>query len=380
MSSFSFHNPVKVVCGEAALEMLATVSHGKRVLLVSGSASAKANGTFDTLAHILDAENAVLIDFDGVSQCTYERIAEGVELARSCDAEVVVGLGGASAMDTAKAIAFCAVHDAYDDFLLGLREQSNDEKLTLVLIPTYPSTGSEANGVSDIMGYKGGIQGVYADYALLYPPFTFSLDARNTTYSTMVMLAQTGYRYFGDRNAISRRFTAASLRSVLEAYEVLLTDPKNYDARTTMLWASFLETSGLLGLETEDKWTYSIFSAAGLLRFSMGTVYRQNLAMVFPRWLIFAARHHPDEVRDFAINVMGASADAPIEDAAHHAFDRCMALLRSGGLPTTLEELGPIPRDKAIVDAVSKVSSREFTIEEYLQMVRACESESFPGF
>lgn len=380
MSSFSFHNPVKVVCGEAALEMLATVSHGKRVLLVSGSVSAKANGTFDTLAHILDAENAVLIDFDGVSQCTYERIVEGVELARSCDAEVVVGLGGASAMDTAKAIAFCAVHDAYDDFLLGLREQSNDEKLTLVLIPTYPSTGSEANGVSDIMGYKGGIQGVYADYALLYPPFTFSLDARNTTYSTMVMLAQTGYRYFGDRNAISRRFTAASLRSVLEAYEVLLTDPKNYDARTTMLWASFLETSGLLGLETEDKWTYSIFSAAGLLRFSMGTVYRQNLAMVFPRWLIFAARHHPDEVRDFAINVMGASADAPIEDAARHAFDRCMELLRSGGLPTTLEELGTIPSDKAIVDAVSKVSSREFTTEEYLQMVRACESESFPGF
>lgn len=379
MTSFSFHEPVKAVCGDAALETLAAVSHGKRVLVVSGSASAKENGTFDTVARILEAEGATLIDFDGISQCTYERIAEGTELARSSSAEVVMGLGGASAMDTAKAIAFCAVHDNYDDHLLGKLEQSNDEKLTLVLVPTYPSTGSEANGVSDIMGYQGGIHGVYANYALLYPPFTFSLDARNTAYSTMVMLAQTGYRYFADQNIISRRFTAASLRSVLEAYEVLLADPENYDARTTMLWASFLETSGLLGLEMEGNWTYSIFSAAGLLRFSMGTVYRQNLAMIFPRWLVFAARHHPDEVRDFAINVMDAPADFPVEDAVRHAFDRAMAVLRSGGLPTTLAELGSIPNDEAIIDAVGKVSSREFTTEEYIQMVRACESEAFPG-
>lgn len=379
MTSFSFHNPVNVVCGDAALETLAAVSHGKRVLVVSGSASAKANGTFDTVAHMLEGEGATLVDFDGITQCTYDRIAEGTDLARSADVEVVIGLGGASAMDTAKAIAFCAVHENYDDYLRGTLEQSNEEKLPLVLIPTYPSTGSEANGVSDIMGYQGGIHGVYADYALLYPPFTFSLDARNTAYSTMVMLAQTGYRYFGDRNTISRRFTAASLRSVLEAYEILLDDPENHDARTTMLWASFLETSGLLGLEMESNWTYSIFSAAGLLRFSMGTVYRQNLAMVFPRWLVFAARHHPDEVRDFAVNVMDAPADASIEEAVRHAFDRAMAVLRAGGLPTTLEELGSLPSDEAITDAVGKVSSREFTTEEYIQMVRACESEAFPG-
>ncbi|WP_251212597.1 hypothetical protein [Adlercreutzia murintestinalis] len=91
-----------------------------------------------------------------------------------------------------------------DAYLTHELEQRNDEKLPLALIPTYLSTGSEANGASDIMGYAGGIKGVYADLALLYAPFTYSLDAKATTYGLMVMLAQTGYRYFTDRNPISR--------------------------------------------------------------------------------------------------------------------------------------------------------------------------------
>ncbi|MCI9129527.1 MAG: iron-containing alcohol dehydrogenase [Eggerthellaceae bacterium] len=379
MKSFKFQNPVTAICGDDALDALERVAQGKRVLLVSGAGSAKRSGSLDAVMGALSAAGASVGQFAGITQCTYERIVEGTRAARESNAEMVVGLGGASVMDTAKAIAFCALHDDYDDYLTGKLEQHNDEKLWLVLIPTYPSTGSEANGVSDIMGYAGGIHGVFADYALLYPPFTFSLDARNTAFSTMVLLAQTGYRYFTDANPISRGFTAASLRAVLGAYPVLLEEPENADARQTMLWASFLETSGLLGLGMEGNWTYSIFSAAGLLRFTLGTVYRENLAMVYPRWLVFAARHHPDQVREFAVSIMGADPDASVEDAVRFAFSRVMGILRSGGLPLTLEAYGEMPTDEAIAEATNKVSSKEFSVDEYIQMIRACGTEGFPG-
>lgn len=376
MKDFTFHNPVTAVFGDDALAILRSAIEGAKAMVVYGSASAQKNGSLAKVREIASEAEATLIEYGGVSQCTYDAIAEGTALARKEQAQVVIGLGGASAMDTAKAIAFCAAHDDFGRYLMGELAQRNDEKLRLILVPTYPSTGSEANGVSDIMGYAGGIHGVFADYALLYPPFTYSLDERNTAYGTMVMLAQTGYRFFTDANPISRGCTRSTLRAMLGAFDTLVKDPEDYDARGTMLWASFMETSGMLGLGMEGNWTYSIFSAAGLLRFTRGTVYRENLAMVYPRWLVFSARHHPDEVRDFCIEVLGASPESGVREAVEHGYDRSMDILRRGGLPTVLSD---IPTFDEVADATHKVSSREFTVKEYYEMIRACGTEAFPG-
>lgn len=376
MNDFTFHNPVTAVMGEAAFEKLSDMAAGRKVLIVFGSASARENGSLERVsATIQDAGGSVVL-YGGITQCTYEAIAEGTRLVWDSFVEMVVGLGGASAMDTAKAIAFCAVHDNYDDYLTGELPQHNNEKLPLVLIPTYPSTGSEANGTSDIMGYAGGIHGVFADCALLYPPFTYSLDARNTAYSTLVMLAQTGYRYFTDSNPISRGCTAASLRAVLDAFDILLDDPADHDSRAVMLWASFLETSGLLGLFMEGTWTYSIFSAAGLLRFTRGTVYRENLAMVFPRWLVWAGRHHPEPVCRFAQEVLGVSPCGDASATIGAAYECVMDVLRRGGLPTTLSD---VPTRDEVAAVVDRVSSREFTVDEYAALIAACGSEAYPG-
>lgn len=379
MNDFSFHNPVTALMGESALEKLSEVAAGQTVLLVCGGASARGNGSLEHVGvRIREAGGSVVL-YEGVTQCTYEAIAEGVERARQSEATLVVGLGGASAMDTAKAVAFCAVHEDYDAYLKGDKPQRNDEKLPLVLAPTYPSTGSEANGTSDVMGYAGGIHGVFADYALLYPPFTYSLDARNTAFSTMVMLAQTGYRCFTDTNPISHGFTVASLRAVLGAFDVLRDNPEDYDARATMLWASFVETSGMLGLSMEERWTYSIFSAAGLLRFTLGTVYRENLAMILPRWLVFAARHHPEAVCRFAEEVLGAPVADDTDATVRFAYERLMDIVRVGGLPTTLDAYGPMPSFDEVEAATHRVSSKEFTAQEYYAMVVACGSEAYPG-
>ena len=233
--------------------------------------------------------------------------------------------------------------------------------------------------MSDIMGYAGGMHGVFADYTLLYPPFTYSLDARNTAFFTMVLLAQTGYRYLADENPVSRGCAAASLRAVLDAFDTCVENPESYEARATLLWASFLETSGLLGLSMEGRWTYSIFSAAGLLRFTLGTVYRENLAMVFPRWLVFAACHHPEPVCRFAVEVLGVSPEGDMEATVRAAYERTMDVLRRGGLPTTLEAYGIVPTDEEVAAAAERVSSKEFSVEEYCALVRACTTEEFPG-
>lgn len=380
MKDFVFRNPVEAIFGSECLDALSHHVSGMNVMLVVGAGSTKANGSYDQVVSAAEKTARSLIDYSGVKTCTYDAIKEGSELAVSKEVECVVGLGGAACMDTAKAIAFCALHlDDMDAYLTGKLEQRNDEKLKLILIPTYPSTGSEANGVSDIMGYAGGIKGIYADASLLYPPFTYSLDAKATTYSLMVMLAQTGYRYFTDRNPISRGFTAASLRAILQAHEVLLKDSENWDARGTMLWASFVETSSMLGLSIEGNWTYSIFSANGLCRFTVGTSYREGLSVMFPRWLVWAYAHHPEDVRSFVIEILGGNPEADDENLKRFAFNRLIEILHSGNLPTTLLAYGSRPSTDAIAEATKKVSSKEFSIEEYCAMMEACYTEECPS-
>lgn len=379
MKDFVFRNPVEAIFGTECLDALSERVNGMKVMLVTGAASAKASGSYEQVTNVLDGSAAYWADYDGIKVCTYDAIREGSSRAKAERIDCVIGLGGAACMDTAKAISFCACHlEDMDDYLTGKLEQRNDEKLRLILIPTYPSTGSEANGVSDIMGYAGGIKGIYADTSLLYPPFTYSLDAKTTTYSLMVMLAQTGYRYFTDRNPISRGFTAASLKAILQAHEVLLENPSDWDARGTMLWASFVETSSMLGLSIEGNWTYSIFSANGLCRFTVGTNYREGLSVMFPRWLMWAYAHHPEDVRAFVIEILGGNPESDDEGLKRFAFEYLLGILKGGSLPTTLDSYGPRPTSAAVAEATNKVSSKEFSVDEYCAMVDACYTEAYP--
>lgn len=68
---------------------------------------------------------------------------------------VLLVYGGASAMDIGKAIALGAVHGGLEDYIEG-KKTSDNRHLFNIIIPTYSATGSEANGVCDIMEYKGG--------------------------------------------------------------------------------------------------------------------------------------------------------------------------------------------------------------------------------
>lgn len=189
---------------------------GRRALLVSGRSSARENETYDEVFSVLRSEPESFCEYDGMTVCTYGGIEKRYDVAISGNCDRVVGLGGATYMDTAKAVSSCALYRNDTDCCPKHElPKGNAEKLRLFLIPAYPSIGAEVNGVSDTMGYAGGISGVCADAALPYAPFTYSLGREVITYSLMVVIPQAGYRFFIDGNPVSCGFTAASLRVIL---------------------------------------------------------------------------------------------------------------------------------------------------------------------
>nr|WP_325305143.1 iron-containing alcohol dehydrogenase [uncultured Oscillibacter sp.] len=270
---FQYHNPIQFSFGPNVLDQLPEICRGKKVLLVYGGGSIKKNGVYDRITTLLREAG----------------------------------------------IAFGAVHDHLEDYIEG-RVQSDGRHLLNIVIPTYPSTGSEANGVCDIMEYKGygtELFGAWPDHCLMDPSVTLSLDKRSTVYSVLGCFVQTGAWFLGNHeNDIAKGFAKTVLRVLPESCEALLRDQKELRAGGNVMWASCVNTMG---------------------------VFRSGV-------------------------------DAALEDAAivEAGCSRLRALMEAGGVDTTLAPYGACPTMDYVKKSLAKEDYGEFTPEELHGMIAAC--------
>ncbi len=145
-----YYMPVKVYdepeCVRNHAEEISSL--GSHALIVTGRRSAFSNGSFDDISAILKERG---IRFEVFSEVEENPSVETVFLAKdrfgSENIDFVIGLGGGSPMDAAKAIALVLLHDDYrPKDLYDTKKESTS--LPLVCIPTTCGTGSEVTGVS----------------------------------------------------------------------------------------------------------------------------------------------------------------------------------------------------------------------------------------
>lgn len=123
-------------------------SFGKKALIVTGKHSAFSNGSYDDVADVLKSGG---IDFEVFSEVEENPSVETVFAARDRFAsegiDHVIGIGGGSPMDAAKAVALTLAHPDYT--LADLYDASKDPSaLPVICVPTTCGTGSEVTGVS----------------------------------------------------------------------------------------------------------------------------------------------------------------------------------------------------------------------------------------
>ncbi|HET6486669.1 MAG TPA: iron-containing alcohol dehydrogenase, partial [Spirochaetia bacterium] len=114
MASFTYGQPTEIWFGRGRIQETgkAAWSLGKRCLLVTGPVSDARRPQIDAVTSSLRAAGLAVAHFDGVvPNPTTESITAGAGVAREHKADVVVGLGGGSSMDSAKAIAVESTHE-----------------------------------------------------------------------------------------------------------------------------------------------------------------------------------------------------------------------------------------------------------------------------
>ncbi len=148
MASFNFNLPVNLAFGKGRINELSTLSkpYGKKALLVTGQNSTKKTGLLDLSVKLLEEGEIEVVIFDKVTQNPLTTTAiEGGKIAKENNCDFILGIGGGSIMDCAKAIAFLAVNEGdINDYIFG--KIVSDKALPIVLVPTTCGTGSEANG------------------------------------------------------------------------------------------------------------------------------------------------------------------------------------------------------------------------------------------
>lgn len=138
----------KVVKGKGAVKNYSNLilKFGKKAFIITGKTSAIKSGALEDILEVLK-NNGISYDiFNGVTENpTYEEVQEGTLKAMEYACDFIIGIGGGSPMDVAKAVA--AVYEAKGDMAI-LKQKGEVKSLPVVLIPTTAGTGSEVTQYS----------------------------------------------------------------------------------------------------------------------------------------------------------------------------------------------------------------------------------------
>lgn len=134
---------------------------GRRALIVTGRHSAKLNGSLDDVQEALSSEGVFWTLFDEVEENpSVETVMKARDAGLRAQADFVIGIGGGSAMDAAKAVALMMFHSEQDKSYLYTKG-ADSSAVPVAVVPTTCGTGSEATAVSVLtrpdMGVKGSI-------------------------------------------------------------------------------------------------------------------------------------------------------------------------------------------------------------------------------
>lgn len=345
MKDFIFRNDTKLLFRNDIRTTLVEIAKRHKVMFVYGGGSVKRNGCYDDIVQSLNEADIPFVEYGGSSR-EFAKIQEGIRVAKTNGITMIIGVGGASVMDSAKLMAFGFYHESdLWDYVKG-KTSYGLERLPLVLIPTYPSSGSEnglgAVAVDSRTGDFGTAYGIPADYAVLCPKYSLTLNKEMTTYTGLVTVVQLSACVLGDKNEMSYDAGISYIKNVLEATKILQQHPDDLDARGTIMMGASLSTSSRLGIGKEETFAYDIYELEFLPEKLFGSSYRRSLTSIFPKFLCAMGKHHPEEVGKYYLDAFGF--DSSIEDSS-----RKLAELFSG-LGVEMSYNGQITREQ--VDAI----------------------------
>lgn len=353
--------PRQILFGAGQRRALGTVTAalGSRALVCT---DARFGGTseFAELVRLLESAGVQVTAFtDALPDVPVHQVGECAKLAARANPDVVVGMGGGSCLDLAKAVAVVLAHGGQpSDYYGELRVPG--PVLPVVALPTTAGTGSEVTPVAVLTDpervSKVGISSPHliphtavCDPELTVgcpPALTASAGADALSHAIEAFTAVrrpltselAAERVFVGKNELTDTYAMLGIRLIAGSLQRAWSTPDDMGAREDMMLGA---AAGGFALGTAGT------AAAHAIQYPVGAItgtpHGIGVGALLPYVMEFNRPARVPELAAIAL-AMGAP-EAPAEELADEAIDRVARLLASVGVPSTLAELG-LPPDR----------------------------------
>jgi hypothetical protein len=318
--------------------------------MVYGQGSIKQNGVYDQVVASLKEAQVPCIEFAGIRSNPFlSKALEGIEIAKKEQVDVILAVGGGSVIDTAKTIA-CGVqadHDIWDFFTY---KKPIRGALPILTILTISASASEMNPAAVMTKeetcQKFSIRSPFIQpkISIMDPSVLSSLSPAYTAYSAADGVTHMLEGYFNNTEPagiLQDRLVESLMRTLMEAAEICLKDPGDYNARANFMWAA---TLGFNGLTTAGMGIVGY--PAHMIEHSLSAMYDvphgAGLSIVLPAWMTYASRKNPAKFARLAREVFGVKIKDDMKAAAR-GISKLKSWFVSIKTPVSLKEVN-IPK------------------------------------
>ncbi len=286
--NFQFYMPTKCLFGAGQLETLHTQTlPGKSALIViSSGTSVKKFGYLTRLTKELDLASITYTIFDKILPNPIEaHVMEGATLAKEGNYDFVIGLGGGSVIDSAKAIAVMATNPGtlwdYIGGGSGLGKAPVAKALPIVAITTTAGTGTEADPWSVItksdtcekIGF--GYDDTFPTLSIVDPTLMVSVPANLTAYQGFDALFHSTEGYINkNTNPINDIIGLKAIELVGKYLPTAIKDGNNLEARENIALANTLSgmSESLSGCTSEHSMEHALSGYKPALEHGAGLI------------------------------------------------------------------------------------------------------------
>lgn len=364
MANARFHFPTQVHTGKDAMKAVPdiTTRFGNKALLVTSRRQFQDSDLVERLHQNLLTKNINTLVYDdtGVDGESGE-VDQIALLAKSARCDVVIGLGGDTVLNVAKAVALlCTNPGEATDYLTeqdGYRLQISREPLPTILCPTAFGTLGEVTPGFVLKDAGDGFRKklyntkVTPTCAVMDPALTKGLSRKYVAASALLVLAYAVELYTSsEANAISDCFSEKAIELVHGVLPVIQKDPDNVEARGQLQTASLVLAYGAAAAPLGP-----IYALCEAITSKMST-YKGSLATVLlPQLMEYNLTSSPARYVQ-VVKFLGEDvSQISVLEAAIKAVERVRLSIEAFNIPTRLGDLG-FTRD--MIPDVTQIFSR----------------------
>jgi hypothetical protein len=370
MENFRFYAPTEVIFGKDAESKTgeAAARFGKKALLVYGKNSVVKSGLLGRVEKSLEEAGVAWKEFGGAQpNPTVAHAEEGVKEALAFGADLIVGVGGGSAIDTAKAIAHGTANPETGLWEIWTKKVPLTHSLPVGAVLTMPAAGSEMSDsavlTNEQTGKKSGLGTDFnrCRFAVLNPELGMTVPKYQLAAGVTDIMMHTMERYFiPDSDCdLTDEIAEGLLRAVIKNGAVVMEDPRDYHAMGELFWASSLSHNSLT--ECGHGKDFSVHKFGHALSARYGVTHGASLSAVWGAWAEELYMECLPRFAKFARKVWSVT-EPDDQKAAKEGIKKTVAFFHSIGMPINLKELN-IPINEQDIEALSMDATMQDTVK-----------------